>query len=75
MIPLQPDASILAHARWRKSSYSNNGAGCVELAVLEQTMAVRDSKHPAGPVLTFTTPSVRVFLATTESDRLPCPPG
>ncbi|HEY3611503.1 MAG TPA: DUF397 domain-containing protein [Pseudonocardiaceae bacterium] len=34
---------------WRKSSYSGEGAtgNCVELAL----DAVRDSKNPAGPVL------------------------
>jgi hypothetical protein len=56
--------------RWRKSSYSENAAGCVELANLDQAMAVRDSKHPAGPVLTFTAPSFRAFLTAAGSDRL-----
>jgi hypothetical protein len=32
---------------WRKSSYSGSDSECVELA----TGAVRDSKNPAGPVL------------------------
>jgi len=32
---------------WRKSSYSGGGENCVELA----DGAVRDSKNPAGPVL------------------------
>lgn len=50
--------------RWRKSSHSNNAAGCVELAILGQAMAVRDSKHQTGPVLTFTASSFRTFLTT-----------
>lgn len=41
--------------RWRKSSYSgDNGGNCVEVARnLPGTVAVRDSKDPAGPVLAF----------------------
>jgi predicted secreted Zn-dependent protease len=39
---------------WRKASASGNN-GCVELAPLpEGGVAVRDSKNPAGPVLSFT---------------------
>lgn len=34
--------------RWRKSSRSDAQEACVELA---DTGAVRDSKNPAGPVL------------------------
>lgn len=54
--------SVPTHIRWRKSSYSHNAAGCVELAVREQATAVRDSKHPTGPTLAFTAPSFRVFI-------------
>ena len=41
---------------WRKASYSTtNGGGCVEVARPRPgTVAVRDSKNPEGPVLTFT---------------------
>jgi hypothetical protein len=41
--------------RWRKSSYSGNGGGdCVEVArSLPDVVAVRDSKNPDGPILTF----------------------
>jgi Domain of unknown function (DUF397) len=48
--------SDLAGAVWRKASYSNgNGGDCVEVADLDGgARAVRDSKDPAGPALTFT---------------------
>lgn len=62
------EVAILDHASWRKASHSDNGAGCVELAVLGEATAVRDSKHPNGPVLTFTAPSFRAFLTAT-TDR------
>jgi hypothetical protein len=45
--------TIVQH--WRKSSYSGNGGGnCVEVASdLPGVVAVRDSKNPDGPVLSF----------------------
>lgn len=43
--------------QWFTSSYSNNGGNCVEvaanLAVSRGVVPVRDSKVPAGPVLSF----------------------
>ncbi|MFI7147577.1 DUF397 domain-containing protein [Nonomuraea sp. NPDC050022] len=53
----------LARASWRKSSRSNNGGNCVEIAVVSagtgpkvgsRLFAVRDSKDPNGPALIFT---------------------
>ena len=42
-------------ATWRKSSFSNGtGGNCVEVADLRSGQAVRDSKHPEGPILVFT---------------------
>jgi putative sterol carrier protein len=41
-------------ARWFKSSYSNGSGACVEVAFRGGTVAIRDSKNPAGAVLTFT---------------------
>ncbi|MEV0003065.1 DUF397 domain-containing protein [Micromonospora sp. NPDC050980] len=44
----------LVGAIWRKSTRSNNGGNCVEVADnLADLVGVRDSKDPAGPVLTF----------------------
>ncbi|GGZ20927.1 hypothetical protein GCM10010387_12400 [Streptomyces inusitatus] len=44
------------HHRWIKSSYSNNGGDCLEVAVdlsATGTVPVRDSKRPTGPILTL----------------------
>jgi hypothetical protein len=38
---------------WRKSSRSGGGPNCVEVASDGVVTAVRDSKHPSGPVLAF----------------------
>jgi len=35
---------------WRKSTRSNSG-GCVEMALGEEVVLLRDSKRPEGPVL------------------------
>jgi hypothetical protein len=45
----------LTGAEWRKSSWSSgNGGTCVEVARnLPGAVAVRDSKDPDGPKLTF----------------------
>jgi hypothetical protein len=55
----------LTGAQWRKSSYSNgNGGDCVEIADLNGGgRAVRDSKNPTGPALTFTAAQWAAFTA------------
>jgi hypothetical protein len=56
---------------WRKSSYSSNGGGeCVEVARnLPGTVAVRDSKHPRGPVLAVTPAEWRDFIAGVKAGQ------
>ena len=45
----------LTTATWRKSAKSADNGGCVEIAFLDRgDVAVRDSKHPDGPVLVYT---------------------
>ena len=58
-------------AAWRKSSYSNGtGGNCVEVADLPNGRAVRDSKHPEGPILVFTRDAWRAFVRGIEAGRL-----
>ncbi|MFV2112132.1 DUF397 domain-containing protein [Micromonospora sp. LOL_025] len=55
----------LTSAQWRKSTRSSsNGGACVEVADnLPGVVAVRDSKDPAGPALTFAPSAWRAFVA------------
>jgi hypothetical protein len=51
-------------AGWRKSSHSGpDGGECVEVAERLGVVAVRDSKNPGGPALTFSRPAWRAFTA------------
>jgi hypothetical protein len=54
----------LSSANWRKSSHSGNN-GCVEVAFIEDQVAVRDSKDPSGPVLVFNAHEWSAFIAGT----------
>jgi hypothetical protein len=38
---------------WRKASYSNGQASCVEVGQAGPAVAVRDTKDPHGPALAF----------------------
>jgi hypothetical protein len=48
---------------WRKSSYSENGSDCVEVAFTTDRVAARDSKEPDGPMLMFGHAQWSAFLA------------
>lgn len=47
---------------WRKASASISTGACVELAESGQTILVRDSKDPAGPLLTYRRAEIHAFL-------------
>ncbi|MFE1959637.1 DUF397 domain-containing protein [Streptomyces sp. NPDC059479] len=49
---------------FRKSSYSNQTGECVEVALnVPGTVAVRDSKHPTGPLLRLSPAAWDAFRA------------
>ncbi|MGP9020626.1 DUF397 domain-containing protein [Streptomyces sp. BR1] len=57
--------------RWFKSSYSNGSGGeCVEAVFLAGGAAVRDSKRPHGPRLTFADPSWADFVGALRAGRM-----
>ncbi|MEU8003324.1 DUF397 domain-containing protein [Catellatospora sp. NPDC049111] len=56
--------AVADRATWRKSSRSdNNGGQCVEVAMAEVAVGVRDSKDPNGAVLVFTADEWTAFLS------------
>ncbi|GGU39126.1 DUF397 domain-containing protein [Streptomyces daghestanicus] len=49
---------------WRKSTYSSDeGGNCVEVAAAPTVIHVRDSKNPAGPILSVSTSAWAGFLS------------
>jgi len=48
---------------WKKSSKSGgNGGECVEVRRHDETIQVRDSKDPTGPILQFTAAEWMAFV-------------
>jgi Domain of unknown function (DUF397) len=61
----------LSGALWRKSSYSANGANCVEIASnLPGAVAVRDSKDRDGATLVTSTHAWSAFVAGIKQGEL-----
>jgi hypothetical protein len=61
----------LIGARWRKSTYSNNGGQCIEVADgVPGALPVRDSKDPEGPALTFTPEGFATFIQGVKNGSL-----
>ncbi|WP_030059688.1 MULTISPECIES: DUF397 domain-containing protein [Streptomyces] len=57
---------------WYKSSYSAQATECVETGhVVTSGMAVRDSKDPNGPALTFPADAWTAFVTAIKSGELP----
>ncbi len=62
----------LSRATWHKSSLSGAN-GCVEVAFVENQVAVRDSKDRGGPVLLFTVHEWRAFLKGVRKQEFEIP--
>jgi hypothetical protein len=61
---------------WRKSTASGGGGGnCVQVAFIDDSVLVRDSKDPSGPVLSFSHSGWAAFLIGTRGDQLPDGPS
>jgi hypothetical protein len=52
---------------WLKSSRSGNQADCVELGRTPDDAAIRDSKNPTGPMLTFSPERLVDFIASVKA--------
>lgn len=58
----------LSHAQWIKSSFSGNSGNCVEVAITESVVGIRDSKDPDGSVLVVTREEWRGFMESSRRD-------
>jgi hypothetical protein len=54
--------SDIPGSAWRKAQLSVNNGACVEVAPTSGMIAMRDSKDPSGPVLTYTRIEWSAFL-------------
>ena len=52
-----------AFSAWRKSSDSAGNGDCVEVSFAEESVLVRHSRYPSGPVLSFTHSEWMAFLS------------
>jgi hypothetical protein len=60
----------LSRLSWRKSTFSNNGGNCVEIAPMGGGgVAVRDSKNPGGTALKFTRDEWNAFLSGAKAGK------
>jgi hypothetical protein len=64
-----PEAPVLADAQWRKSSYSDAGNNCVEVARVAGGCAVRDSKNPDGGHMIFSADAWAAFVTEVKRGR------
>jgi uncharacterized protein DUF397 len=64
-------ADLITGVTWRKSTRSSPSGNCVELAQLaDGTVAVRDSKDPFGPALTWGPAAMAAFVAAVKGGDL-----
>lgn len=55
---------------WCKSTHSTPDGQCVEIADTSVGIDVRDSKNPAGPILSFDRPGWEDFIGTIKRGGL-----
>ncbi|MEV7025326.1 DUF397 domain-containing protein [Kitasatospora sp. NPDC093558] len=61
---------IARNTAWRKSTYSGDGAECVEVADgFAGVMPARDSKDPEGPAPVFPSAAWRSFVAAVRASE------
>ncbi|MFB4282079.1 DUF397 domain-containing protein [Nonomuraea sp. MTCD27] len=65
------DGSSAHHGAWRRAC---NGGSCVEVAICDGRVKVRDSKRGCdGPVLDFSDEEWRTFVEAVKSNRFDVP--
>ncbi|KAA2247313.1 DUF397 domain-containing protein [Solihabitans fulvus] len=56
-------------ATWRKATASQDQGACVEVAMTERFVGVRDSKNADGPNLTFSAHAAAAFVRAAKQGR------
>jgi Domain of unknown function (DUF397) len=56
---------------WRKSRHSGASGGCVEIALSESSVLVRDSRNHLGARLAFSSAQWRHFVRRVKNDETP----
>lgn len=69
-----PESCRCAPHPWRRSTKSTYGS-CVEVRFIAGGVQVRNSQHPDGPILTFTTEEWAAFLAGANEREFDSPGG
>ena len=59
---MSPTGSAVPGVVWYKAQRSVGNGACVELALMDGMVAIRDSKDPDGPVLRYTATEWYAFL-------------
>ena len=63
MFMAEQDAGVY---QWRKATYSANDGACIEVAMVNDRIAVRDSKNPTGGKLKCPVQSWRGFIGNVK---------
>lgn len=67
------DDPMCVQVQFRKSSYSEPRENCVEAALRDGHVLVRDSKDPDGPVLSFTPDEWSAFILGAKDGEFDAP--
>jgi hypothetical protein len=69
------DTTEAKGTRWHKSSLSGARQNCVEVAVIGDTVAVRDTKDRDGGALIFTQDEWQAFVGGVQRGEFDLPPS
>ncbi|ARP72491.1 DUF397 domain-containing protein [Streptomyces pluripotens] len=69
MHPRLTASELALDCAWTKSSHSDAGQNCLEVASIAARVAVRDSKNPTGPALLLAPRSWAEFVAHLAGGR------